>query len=423
MQEQADDGRLEDLNGAEGRIFRVDPAGRSFELLKETVFDPTTNEGRSRHTIHWTDRTRFVRVEERNGFEGVEGPVTLHLHNLDEPDAAAAAAGEPFVVMRATVVPEGEPLPGFVPDARNLRGRFTADPESPRQWGGTIELNGRAVALRLRGPRARVVIRTVVGAEAIAEGFWNVRLAGRRLDGRFVADALELFPREDPRATDDPALPRVLVIGDSISMNYHEAAKAALAGIANYHRIEGNGGPSDRGVVCAELWLGDHTQEGLHWDLIQFNHGLHDLRQAYDVDRGVYGAHQVSLEDYRANLEKIIAILRPTGARLMWCTTTPVPNDSHGRWPTGTFGRRKDEDLVFNAAAMEVVARHPDILVNDPNTLIRESPEFEAWRQQNDVHFWGRAEQERVGRHVAETIQAALESLPARAPNPTGDRP
>jgi len=26
----------------------------------------------------------------------------------------------------------------------------------------------------------------------------------------------------------EPALPRVLVIGDSISMNYHEAAKAAL---------------------------------------------------------------------------------------------------------------------------------------------------------------------------------------------------
>ena len=67
-------------------------------------------------------------------------------------------------------------------------------------------------------------------------------------------------------------------------MNYHDAAKSALKGTANYYRVEGNGGPSDRGVESLDLWLGNYTQKGFHWDVIQFNHGLHDLKQEYNPE-------------------------------------------------------------------------------------------------------------------------------------------
>ena len=30
-----------------------------------------------------------------------------------------------------------------------------------------------------------------------------------------------------------------------------------------------------------DLWLGDHLKKGFHWDVIQFNHGLHDLKQPF----------------------------------------------------------------------------------------------------------------------------------------------
>jgi acyl-CoA thioesterase-1 len=223
---------------------------------------------------------------------------------------------------------------------------------------------------------------------------------------------MDIEAQIDPRAVDDPALPRVLVIGDSISMNYCEATKRALQGVANVHRIEGNGGPSDRGVACAELWLGDHTRPGLHWDLIQFNHGLHDLRQAYDEATGEYGAHQVPAAEYQVNLERIIAILKSTGARLMWCATTPVPSSSHGRWDTGVFGRRKDEDLVYNAAALEVIRRHPEIRVNDLNAFVRTSSEFDRWREQADVHFWDGHLQEVLGQAVASAVMRALSGEP-----------
>jgi acyl-CoA thioesterase-1 len=48
---------------------------------------------------------------------------------------------------------------------------------------------------------------------------------------------------------DDPALPRVLLIGDSISIGYTLPARAELQGVANVHRIPTNGGPTSNGLV------------------------------------------------------------------------------------------------------------------------------------------------------------------------------
>lgn len=398
----------EDLNGARGRIFHVDDLDKSFELLKETVIDPRTNEGRSRHTVYWTDASRFVKVTTQHSFAGIDKPVAARIRKLDAGNAKAAEEGRPFVAMQVMLLAGNETPADWGTDDHYLFGRFTADPASDKLRGGTIELDGRRVVVHLRGPMAEVEVRKAARAEDLGAGFWETALRGAWRNGRFVADRLEIFPLVDPRTIDDPSLPRVLVIGDSISMNYHEAAKAGLKGVANYYRVEGNGGPSDRGVVCMELWLGDYQQKGLHWDLIQFNHGLHDLKQVYDERTGHYGAYQVRLEDYKANLEKEIAILKKTGARLMWCSTTPVPNNSHGTWDNGTFGRRKDEDLVFNKAALEVISKHPEILVNDLNAMIRNSAAFDNWRKGTDVHFWGGAEQALVGKAVADAVSKAL---------------
>ena len=99
--------------------------------------------------------------------------------------------------------------------------------------------------------------------------------------------------------------------------------------------------------------------------------------------------------------------MKKTGAKLVWCPTTPVPNNSIGNWAQGRFGRRKDEDLVFNQAAMQVISKYPEIAVNDINSFIRESAEFAEWRKQSDVHFWGN-ESETLGKAVAKGIQKIL---------------
>ena len=102
---------------------------------------------------------------------------------------------------------------------------------------------------------------------------------------------------------DEPGLPRVLIIGDSISIGYTLDVRALLKGKANVHRIPTNGGPTTNGLKNIQAWLGDGK-----WDVIHFNWGLHDLKYIQDdpskrADPKAPGSHQqVALADYEKNL-------------------------------------------------------------------------------------------------------------------------
>ncbi len=389
-----------DLDGVNGKIFKVNPTTKSFELLKETVFDPKTDEGKSRHQVEWTNKTKFTKVLHQRNFKNLPNSIIVEIlvdgtRQKNPPESAT-----PWNLVFARFYPELK-----TPDelaSTNLVGRFSPAIDNPSK--GTITINGKAIPTIIsRRPRRDYVIHSTLTPKTLANGFWNVTLHGAMTNDQFVLTSMTASPQPDPRDTDNPKLPRVLVVGDSISMNYHNAAKTALKDIANYHRVEGNGGPSDRGVNNMELWLGDYKTTGLHWDLIQFNHGLHDLKQAYDKDTGTWGAHQVSIPDYQANLEKEIQIMKKTGATLMWCATTPIPLDSKG-----PYARRNGESAIFNRAALEVVKKHPDILINDLHGFISNSSDFDKWRTQTDVHFWDGTLQAVVGDKVAASVKQAL---------------
>jgi acyl-CoA thioesterase-1 len=75
------------------------------------------------------------------------------------------------------------------------------------------------------------------------------------------------------KVEDVAGLPRVLLIGDSISMDYTVDVREMLKGTANVHRIPINGGPTTNGLKNIKAWLGDSK-----WDVIHFNWGLHDLK-------------------------------------------------------------------------------------------------------------------------------------------------
>ena len=55
---------------------------------------------------------------------------------------------------------------------------------------------------------------------------------------------------------DVPGLPRVLLIGDSISIGYTEPVRAELTNKANVHRIPENGASTLNGVKNLDNWLG-----------------------------------------------------------------------------------------------------------------------------------------------------------------------
>ena len=92
-------------------------------------------------------------------------------------------------------------------------------------------------------------------------------------------------PKRPPNPTTAPiqdvaGLPRVLLIGDSISMGYTLPTRTLLAGKANLHRIPQNGGPTKNGIAQIDKWLGTGK-----WDVIHFNWGIHDLKFMPDGKR------------------------------------------------------------------------------------------------------------------------------------------
>src|SRR6185503_1433894 len=143
-------------------------------------------------------------------------------------------------------------------------------------------------------------------------------------------------PAFDP-VKDDPKLPRILLIGDSISIGYTVPVRNLLKGKANVHRNPGNGGPTTNGLANLTKWLGDGK-----WDVIHFNWGLHDLKFLPDGNR------QVDTEAYEKNMRELVRRLKATGAELIWASTTPVPE--------GVSPPRKNADvLAYNAIARKLM--------------------------------------------------------------------
>lgn len=189
------------------------------------------------------------------------------------------------------------------------------------------------------------------------------------------------------QVADQPGLPRVLLIGDSISMGYTIPVRELLAGKANLHRPKDNCGPTTRGLEKLDEWLGKG-----HWDVIHFNWGLHDLKY-------IDGKQQVPLPEYEKNLRELVARLKKTGATLIWCSTTPVPE---GCQPL----RMPGDELPYNAAAKKIMEAN-GIGINDLYAFAL--ARLKETQLPRNVHFSPEGSKVLAGQVVA----SILEVLPA----------
>ena len=222
------------------------------------------------------------------------------------------------------------------------------------------------------------------------------------LAGVAVLTALLLCPAiasAEQASKDDAALPRVLLIGDSISIGYTPAVIELMEGKAEVHRIRGNAGNTGRGLQNLSKWL---DPEKGKWDIIHFNWGLWDLcyRHPESKTQGrrdkVNGTVTHTPEQYRKNLEKLVEQLEATGATLIWAATTPVPE--------GEAGRKVGDDLVYNKIAAEVMKEH-DIPINDLHSLMVPHMKTKTTAPGN-VHFTKEG-----SRILAEQVAATIEKV------------
>lgn len=157
---------------------------------------------------------------------------------------------------------------------------------------------------------------------------------------------------------------KVLLIGDSISLYYSRFLAAGLAGLAEVYTKAGmqeamenldlpqgaNGG--DSGMVLE--YIQQREAEGsLDYDLFVFNCGLHDIkRQSPEYKL------QVEPEDYRQNLQAIIAITKGLNLPTVFINSTPVEDERHNK-AVGYYINRHNADLLrCNEIAGEVMAEN-----------------------------------------------------------------
>ena len=217
------------------------------------------------------------------------------------------------------------------------------------------------------------------------------------LPALLLSQALYAQDAPDPLAPieDVPGLPRVLLIGDSISIGYTLGVREALAGKANVHRPPVNCADTQFGIDHLHEWLGDKK-----WDVIHFNWGLHDLKYINEnylltpVDKAVMQLHRPG--QYAVNLDVLVEKLKKTGAKLIFATTTPVPD--------GAVGRVPGDAAKFNDVAKQVMADH-EVEVNDLHAFV--APRLAEYQRPANVHF-NEAGNAALATQVADTIASAL---------------
>ncbi|MFK7779426.1 MAG: SGNH/GDSL hydrolase family protein, partial [Gimesia sp.] len=309
-----------------------------------------------------------------SGGELITKPLKFSGNEL-EINYSTSAAGQILVELQNE---HGQPIPGFtLEDCDPIYGDHIARIVKWKNESDLASLAGKPVKIRFVMEDADLFAlkfihqRRVTATDKPYEKLdWDVLV-----DKNYANLSAMSFVKEDPQ------LPRVLLIGDSISIGYTEIVRKKLAGKANVLRIPENGGASSKGVERLSQWLSLQK-----WDVIHFNWGLHDAFR------------HISLDQYKVNLKAIVETLKSTDAKLIWANSTPIPEDN-------PWGAVAGVEKKYNSAARLIMLDN-GIMINDLHTCI--ASDFTKYNvKPGDVHFKSSGSV-LLGTQVSDQIRACL---------------
>ncbi len=197
---------------------------------------------------------------------------------------------------------------------------------------------------------------------------------------RYQNAKLQGLPTAWDFVQDDPKLPRILIIGDSISRAYTLPVRRQLKGLANVHRAPANCGPTANGLAKLDIWLGDKD-----WDIIHFNFGIHD--------------RATPLDQYESNLKRLVENLLPRTKILVWANSTPIPDVAE------TFSAQSIVDR--NKVAASIMSEN-GIPIN--NLFSKITPHLAEYQLKDDCHYTKEGNQF-IGDAVSAYLKPLLEDL------------
>jgi len=155
--------------------------------------------------------------------------------------------------------------------------------------------------------------------------------------------------------TNSSGLPRVLLIGNSITRQYFKEVEQQLKGKAFVARISTSKSLGDPGLLQeVELVMGYHQ-----FDVVHFNNGMHGW--AY------------SEEEYGRALPGLLQVIRKCApnAKLIWANTTPVRSGEGMR----DFNERNIRVVARNRLAGELL-KAEDVTINDLYSVVERNNAF-----------------------------------------------
>ena len=185
-------------------------------------------------------------------------------------------------------------------------------------------------------------------------------------------------------------LPRVLLIGDSITRGYFGEVEKHLKGKAYCARLTTS-------KCVSDPFFPDEVQlllKQYKFTVIHFNNGLHG-----------WGYTE---EQYRAGLLRLMETFQTHAgdAKLIWATTTPVRERDNLQ----QISERTERVKARNQIAAEIM-KDRDIPTNDLYGLVVQHLD---WQSGDGVHFNGKGK-EAQGAAVAESVQKRLATTAGRS--------
>ena len=201
-----------------------------------------------------------------------------------------------------------------------------------------------------------------------------------------------------PTESTAPTKPRVLLLGDSISMGYHPEVVAGLDDEVIVIRPGENCEGTTKGAKQIKKWL---ALDGGNFDIVHFNFGLHDIKRVESDGRPSDDPDDPSQADpatYARQLRHIVESIQASGATPIFATTTPVPAGK-----VRPHRERADVDR-YNQIARQIMAEY-EISINDLNRFA--APKLDTLQRPVNVHFTPKGSQA-LGERVTESIRDAL---------------